>query len=48
MTELFQAVARGVGETIQRPVASHTNGRYMVVTVSREEAPAAGNGRARW
>ena len=36
LVELFQAVARRVGETLQRPVASYSNGRYMVITFSQE------------
>ncbi|OUC95846.1 hypothetical protein [Streptosporangium minutum] len=41
MVDLFQAVARRVGETLQRPVVSYANGRYIVITFGQEEAPAA-------
>jgi hypothetical protein len=41
MMELFQAVARRVGEMLQRPVVSYANGRYMVITFGQEEAPAS-------
>lgn len=41
MVELFQAVARRVGEMLQRPVVSYANGRYIVITFAREEAPAS-------
>jgi hypothetical protein len=37
MVELFQAVARRVGEMLQRPVVSYSNGRYIVITFGREE-----------
>lgn len=37
--ELFQQVARRVGEMLQRPVVSYANGRYIVITYGREEAP---------
>ena len=39
MVELFQAVARRVGEMLQRPVVSYANGRYIVITFVQEEAP---------
>lgn len=39
MVELFQAVARRVGETLQRPVVSYANGRYIVITFGQQEAP---------
>ncbi|WP_433373042.1 hypothetical protein [Streptosporangium sp. CA-115845] len=38
MVELFQAVARRVGEMLGRPVVSYANGRYMVITFGQEEA----------
>jgi hypothetical protein len=38
--ELFQGVARRVGEMLQRPVVSYANGRYIVITFGEEEAPA--------
>ncbi|GAA1282306.1 hypothetical protein Psi02_38680 [Planotetraspora silvatica] len=39
MVELFQAVARRVGEMLQRPVVSYANGRDIVITFGHEEAP---------
>ncbi|MCC5578509.1 hypothetical protein IMZ11_23055 [Microtetraspora sp. AC03309] len=45
MVELFQAVARRVGETLQRPVVSYANGRYIVIAFGQEETPGlAGRG----
>ncbi|MBB2914713.1 hypothetical protein FHS43_006025 [Streptosporangium becharense] len=41
MVELFQAVARRVGETLRRPVVSYANGRYIVITFGEEGAPAS-------
>ena len=41
MVELFQGVARRVGEMLQRPVVSYANGRHIVITFGQEEAPAA-------
>ncbi|MEU4547335.1 hypothetical protein [Nonomuraea dietziae] len=38
MVELFQAVARRVGEMLQRPVVSYANGRYIVITFGQEGA----------
>ncbi|MEV2269365.1 hypothetical protein [Nonomuraea africana] len=38
MVELFQAVARRVGEMLQRPVVSYANGRYIVIAFGQEEA----------
>ncbi|MFC4015774.1 hypothetical protein ACFOY2_51790 [Nonomuraea purpurea] len=32
MVELFQNVARRVGDTLQRPVVSYANGRDIVIT----------------
>ncbi|MBO3745112.1 hypothetical protein J5X84_03460 [Streptosporangiaceae bacterium NEAU-GS5] len=40
MVEVFQAVARKVGERLQRPVVSYANGRYIVITFA-ENAPQA-------
>jgi hypothetical protein len=40
MVELFQGVARRVGEMLQRPVVSYANGRHIVITFGQEEAPA--------
>ncbi|GAA0935158.1 hypothetical protein [Nonomuraea longicatena] len=36
MVELFQAVARRVGETLQRPVTSYANGRYIVIAFAEQ------------
>ncbi|MEV4062805.1 hypothetical protein [Nonomuraea dietziae] len=38
MVELFQAVARRVGEMLQRPVISYANGRYIAITFGQEGA----------
>lgn len=37
MVELFQRVARGVGDTLQRPVVSYANGREIVITYAEPE-----------
>ncbi|GAA3447589.1 hypothetical protein [Planomonospora venezuelensis] len=42
--ELFQAVARRVGDMLGRPVVSYANGRYMVIAFGQEE-PAGLTGR---
>ncbi|MFF3443268.1 hypothetical protein [Streptosporangium sp. NPDC002721] len=44
MVELWQRVARGVGDALQRPVVSYANGRYIVITFDRGETsvPPAG------
>ncbi|MEV7010172.1 hypothetical protein [Streptosporangium sp. NPDC051022] len=34
--ELFQGVARRVGDMLQRPVVSYANGRYIVITFGQE------------
>jgi hypothetical protein len=39
MMELFQQVARRVGDTLRRPVVSYANGREIVITFGREEPP---------
>ncbi|WP_067184716.1 hypothetical protein [Microtetraspora niveoalba] len=39
MVELFQTVARRVGDMLQRPVVSYANGRYIVITFGQEETP---------
>lgn len=39
MVDLFQRVARRVGETLQRPVVSYANGREIVITVAQEGPP---------
>ncbi|WP_433248769.1 hypothetical protein ACQPYK_01135 [Streptosporangium sp. CA-135522] len=36
MVELFQRVARRVGDMLQRPVISYANGRYIVITFDQE------------
>ncbi|GAA2869822.1 hypothetical protein GCM10010517_29910 [Streptosporangium fragile] len=38
LVELFQGVARRVGDMLRRPVVSYANGRYMVITFGQEEA----------
>jgi hypothetical protein len=38
--ELFQGVARRVGDMLQRPVVSYANGREIVITFGQDEAPA--------
>jgi len=38
--ELFQQVARRVGDTLQRPVVSYANGREIVITFGLEEPPS--------
>ncbi|MFC4122119.1 hypothetical protein [Nonomuraea zeae] len=40
MVELFQAVARRVGEQLRRPVVSYANGRYIVITFGQEPGQA--------
>ena len=43
--ELFQAVARRVSELLKQPVVSYANGREIVITFGRPEAPGvAGRG----
>jgi hypothetical protein len=37
MVELFQNVARRVGDTLDRPVMSYANGREITITFAREE-----------
>jgi len=39
MVELFQQVARRVGDTLRRPVVSYSNGREIVITFSQQEPP---------
>ncbi|MGJ6962757.1 hypothetical protein ACSDR0_12675 [Streptosporangium sp. G11] len=41
MVELWQRVARHVGDMLQRPVVSYANGRYIVITFDQEETPAS-------
>ncbi|MET7328172.1 hypothetical protein [Nonomuraea sp. NPDC005650] len=38
MVDLFQRVARRVGDLLQRPVVSYANGRYIVITFAQETA----------
>jgi hypothetical protein len=38
MMELFQRVARRVGDMLRQPVVSYANGREIVITFGREEA----------
>ncbi|MFI6292606.1 hypothetical protein ACIBEJ_13525 [Nonomuraea sp. NPDC050790] len=35
MVELFQGVARRVGDLLGRPVVSYANGRYIVITLDQ-------------
>jgi hypothetical protein len=43
--ELFQGVARRVGELLKQPVVSYANGREIVITFGHEQAPGlAGRG----
>jgi hypothetical protein len=37
--ELFQQVARRLGDTLRRPVVSYANGREIVITFGQEEPP---------
>ncbi len=39
MVELFQQVARRVGDTLGRPVVSYANGREIVITFGQEGPP---------
>jgi hypothetical protein len=41
MVELFQKVARRVGDELGRPVVSYANGREIVITFGVEEPPAS-------
>ncbi|WP_436761265.1 hypothetical protein [Streptosporangium sp. V21-05] len=40
MVELWQRVARDVGDMLQRPVISYANGRYIVIALDQRETPA--------
>jgi len=40
MVQLFQGVARRVGDMLQRPVVSYANGRDIVITFGGDEAPS--------
>lgn len=39
MVQLFQTVARRVGDMLRRPVVSYANGREIVITFGPEEPP---------
>jgi hypothetical protein len=39
MAELFQKVARRVGDILRRPVVSYANGREIVITFGQQEPP---------
>jgi hypothetical protein len=39
MVELFQQVARRVGDMLRRPVVSYANGREIVITFGQQEPP---------
>ncbi|MFI7421365.1 hypothetical protein [Nonomuraea sp. NPDC049684] len=39
LVEVFQGVARKVGELLGRPVVSYSNGRYMVIAFA-QDSPA--------
>jgi hypothetical protein len=39
MVDLFQKVARRVGDTLRRPVVSYANGREIVITFGQDEPP---------
>jgi len=46
MVELFQRVARRVGDMLKRPVVSYANGREIVITFGQQEARGlTGQGR---
>lgn len=44
MVELFQKVARRVGDMLGRPVVSYANGREIVITFGQEAPGLAGRG----
>ncbi|GGO05469.1 hypothetical protein GCM10010116_10670 [Microbispora rosea subsp. aerata] len=39
MVDLWQTVARRVGEALRRPVVSYANGRDIVITFAQQETP---------
>ncbi|GAA4579699.1 hypothetical protein GCM10023194_05990 [Planotetraspora phitsanulokensis] len=39
MVEMFQGVARKVGDLLQRPVVSYANGRDIVITFAQTDTP---------
>ncbi len=45
MVELFQKVARRVGDMLQRPVVSYANGREIVIAFGQEPPGLAGRAR---
>ena len=45
MVELFQQVARQVGDMLQRPVVSYANGRDIVITFGHEASELTGRPR---
>jgi len=40
MVELFQKVARRVGDALRRPVVSYANGREIVIAFGQQEPPS--------
>jgi hypothetical protein len=44
MVELFQKVARRVGDMLRRPVISYANGRDIVITFGQEASDLTGRG----
>jgi hypothetical protein len=38
--DLFQGVARRIGDLLGRPVVSYANGREIVITFAQQQAPA--------
>jgi hypothetical protein len=44
MVELFQKVARRVGDMLRRPVVSYANGREIVITFGQEVPGLTGRG----
>jgi hypothetical protein len=47
MVDVFQKVARRVGDQLQRPVISYANGREIVITFGREGPPGLDSQGAR-
>ncbi|NUW45403.1 hypothetical protein [Nonomuraea rhodomycinica] len=44
MVELFQGVARRVGDLLGRPVVSYANGRYIVIAFGEQATTSDGAG----
>jgi hypothetical protein len=44
MVELFQKVARRVGDMLRRPVVSYANGREIVISFAQETSGLTGRG----